>query len=308
MKFQRRGYVLVTSLGLLVLAATLLMSMGRLSMDRAMQAREAQEELQRRWGQITTQRTVLPNVERILITLERRKQAPVAVHRAKIELGGQKFELILGDEQAKTNVNALLDLYDVERSESRLRTAMSGTGLAGEIKLRVGPVPASLPTTRQAILRRYVTGYGQVIDFDDSTAPQKLLAARGNGPAVLELVTLWGDGRLNIRRASGASLALMDSPPLTRIDVERLIEARNNMYDPRPKIGSPAMTPGAAEPVFRLMGEAQLSGDKTNLHLMLGSRCHSLWIIVRDGRREWYSLVVSDQSDPNEPRVETLVW
>jgi hypothetical protein len=185
---------------------------------------------------------------------------------------------------------------------------MSGTGLASEIKLRVGPVPASLPTTRQAILRRYVTGYGQVISLADSGAPQKLLAARGNGPAVAELVTLWGDGRLNIRRASGASLALLDSPPLTRIDVERLIEARNKMYDPRPRLNSAVATPGSAEPIRRLMEEAQLSAEKSNLHLVLGSKCHSLWIIVRDGRREWYSLAVSDETDSSETRVETLVW
>src|SRR5687767_4145203 len=106
MRYQRRGYVLVTSLGLLVLAATLLVSMGSLSMDRAMQAREAQEELQRRWGRISAQRPVLPNVERILARLERKKQGPVASHRVSIALGAQRVELVLADEQAKANVNA----------------------------------------------------------------------------------------------------------------------------------------------------------------------------------------------------------
>jgi hypothetical protein len=80
------------------------------------------------------------------------------------------------------------------------------------------------------------------------------------------------------------------------------------MYDPRPRIGSAGAVPGAAEPIYRLMEEAQLSVEKKNLHLRMGSGCHSLWIIVRDGRREWYSLVVSDQTDPSEPRVESFVW
>src|SRR5438105_761777 len=96
---QRRGYVLVTSLALLVLSATLLISMGRSAIDRTMRACQSQEELQRRWGQISCRRAILPFAETILTQLEKRERRPMPLHRASIRLGGQEFDLILADEQ-----------------------------------------------------------------------------------------------------------------------------------------------------------------------------------------------------------------
>lgn len=304
----RRGYVLVTALALLVLSATLLVSMGRLSLDRTLQARQSQEELQRRWGQISSQRAILLHSEQILLQLEGRQQRPIAAHRASINLGGQNFELILSDEQAKANVNALLDLYDQPRTETQLRAALSGSGLSAQLKLRPMHKPITLPSSRPSILPRYVTGFGQIFSLSDSTAPQILLASHVSSPAPAQLITLWGDGRLNIRRASPAALSLLDSPPLTQIDVQRLIEARNKLYQPNARPDSPAATPGFDDPIRRLLSQAAIAPNKSNLNLRLGSACHSLWIIVRDGRREWYSFAVLDETDAARPRSESFVW
>jgi hypothetical protein len=201
-----RGYVLVLTLGLLVLAATLMVSIGRASLRHAASAREAAEDLQRRWGVTSCRLAVLPAAEAVLLEQERRVRRPVAVHRATVRLGEQTFELVLADEQAKANVNVLLDEADAARVEQRLRTALAGSGAGHLVRLR--PVAAAVigarlpagattsPATRP-IVPQLVTGYGQV--YDDAW-PAKLMGPAG------ELVTFWGDGLLNLRRASPAAL------------------------------------------------------------------------------------------------------
>ena len=64
----------------------------------------------------------------------------------------------------------------------------------------------------------------------------------------------------------------------------------------------------AADPIRRLLTLAQLPSNKSNLHLTTTSKTHSLWIIVRDPRRQWYSLAVLDQSDADNPRSYSFVW
>jgi hypothetical protein len=302
---KRRGYVLVTSLALLVLSATLLISMGRTAIDRTMHARDSQAELQRRWGQISCRRAILPFAETILTQVERREQRPVAIHHAIIQLGPQEFHLIIGDEQAKANINALLDLTDKDRAESQIRGALPGAGLSAQIRLRPSLIPATFPTTRAAILPRLITSFGQILD---STAPQNLLASHGSSPAPAELLTMWGDGTMNIRRASAASLALLDSPPLTQIDIRRVLEVRNKLYLPGQNAPQAMGAALPTDPIRGLLAQANIATNKANLHLTMGSRCHSLWIIVRDGRREWYSLEVLDRTEKDRPMSQSFVW
>src|SRR5947208_5651382 len=117
---HRKGYILLTTLALLVLSSTLLVTLARTSIQRTLEARQSQDDLQRRWGQISCQRALLPNVETILINQEKLHQRAVPTYRASIRLGPQIFELVLADEQSKTNVNALLDLTDKPSTESHL--------------------------------------------------------------------------------------------------------------------------------------------------------------------------------------------
>src|SRR6185295_2157818 len=118
---KRKGYILLTTLALLVLSSTLLVTLARSSIARTLQARQSIEDLQRRWGQISTQRALLPHAESILANQERLHQRAFATYRASVQLGAQVFDLVLADEQARTNVNALLDLTDKPATESHLR-------------------------------------------------------------------------------------------------------------------------------------------------------------------------------------------
>jgi hypothetical protein len=297
---QRRGYILLTTLALLVLSSTLLVTLARTSIERSAQARQSHEDLQRRWGQISCQRALLPHAESILIQREKRHQRAYPSYRATIQLGPQFFDLTLADEQAKTNVNALLDLTDKPRAESQLRTTFSN--LASQIRLRTSPIPTSGPTTRP-ILPRFLASFGQIFD---STPPQNLLTQRFDKPAPADLLTLWTDGQINIRRCSPASLSLFNSSLLTQLDIRRLIETRDTLYSKNPP--PPSAQPLPADPIRRLLAQAQIPPNKANLHLTTTSKSHSLWIIVRDPRRQWYSLEVLDQTDSDHPRSYSFVW
>jgi hypothetical protein len=298
---KRRGYILLTTLALLVLSSTLLVTLARSSIGRSLEARQSHDDLQRRWGRISCQRALLPHAENILINQEKLHRRPFPTYRAGVQLGMQQFDLVLADEQSKANVNALLDLTDKPRTESQLRTTFSN--LAAQIRLHPSPPPASGPTTRP-ILPRYLTSFGQIFD---STPPQNLLAQRFDRTAPADLLTLWTDGQLNIRRCSPAVLNLLDNPPLTQLDIRRLIEARDALYSKKPP-PAPTATPLPADPVRRLIAQAQIPPSKASLHLTTSSKSHSLWIIVRDPRRQWYSLAVLDQSDPDHPRSWSHVW
>ena len=47
-------------------------------------------------------------------------------------------------------------------------------------------------------------------------------------------MTVWSDGQLNMRRCSPTALALLN-PSLTQLDIRRLIEARDALYNKNPQ-------------------------------------------------------------------------
>jgi hypothetical protein len=284
------------TLAVLVLAAAALTSTGRLAVQHASRAREAERALQRRIGIASCRAAILPHAEQILQTQEVRRKVPMVRHHAALRLGEFTLDLIVADEQAKTNVNALLETAPATVVANRLRQAMTGTGLLGAVVLR--------PVIRNDRLQ--VSSFGQLFDGLD---PQVLLASRAGVPAPSDLLTCWGDGAINVRRASEASLRLRLSPPWTALDVSRLVGARREMFDATKTspANSSSASPAPRDPLARLLQTAQIRTGPSGLTLR--STCHSLWIITRDGRREWYDLAVEDASDDRAgPRVFTFSW
>ena len=73
---QPRGYVLVLTLAVLMLASSLLVGIARVSLEHATEARRVQNELQRRWAMASVRTAILPFAEKILThqeTLSRRR-------------------------------------------------------------------------------------------------------------------------------------------------------------------------------------------------------------------------------------------
>lgn len=318
----RGGYVLVMTLGLLVLAATLLVGVGRASVRRALEARLEQAELQRRWGTASCRQAVLPYASEILARAEAERNRPVPVLRASVELSGRRYDLIVADEQAKANVNALLERGDKRGAEARIREAMSGSGLGNALNLRPEPLPPRAGAVAGATSQpagnvdppRWISGFGQV--FDD-VGPERLLGRDGNAP--VERLTCWGSGAVNLMRVSDASLRLAASPLMSNLEIGRLIDARNAGFAPRTKKAPLAagIRPGAVagngtanlDAAARLLAEARVDPKVRRVVAVTStSTCFSLWVVSRDGRRAWYRLYVSDASNPKEPHVDAFAW
>ena len=318
---RRRGYVLVMTLALLVLCATMLVTVSRASLRHATAARSARDDLQRKWGAISCQRAVLEHAEHILATAEAERKKPVPILTTTLRLGAPEFELILADEQSKANVNAILANSDVPRTEARIREALAGSGLANDVKLRptYGRIALPLPEAGQATTidtgntALAVDALGQI--FDDVPPARLLRRSAGGKSAPAELLTCWGTGAINVRRAHEGALLLAAGRSLTRVEINRLIDARDALFAAK-RIDNPApetpegqpRTPG--ERLRALMHEtaAQSLKNRGNLGLLETSACHSVWIITRSPRREWYDLAVLDRSNPDRPATHTFSW
>jgi hypothetical protein len=314
--FTRRGYVLIVAMGLLVLSATLLVAVSRGAMQRALSARIAADELQHRWAILSSRAAILPFAETILTEQEAKRHVPIPALHARLQLGDESFEFIIGDESAKANVNLLADHVDRSVAEDRLRIGLSGTGTLSNIHLRPGDLdaliqtsPTSAPTSRPAktiaMPRVLFTGFGQV--FDDAS-PSRLLGRDGSAN-VADILTCWSGGQVNLRRVSPAALKLASGVNLSGIDQGRLLTTRNLLLQGK-RIPPPKAGPIEPDPVAALISSAGVDpkGVAALPPFTLQSTCHSLWIISHDSRRTWYDLFIVDTTDRNHPRSLRFAW
>lgn len=296
---HHRGYVLVVTLALLVLAATLMVGVGRASLRRTLAARQAADDLQQRWGVVSCRAAVLPMAENLLVAAEQKVRKPMPVMRASVQLGEQRFDLIISDEQAKANVNVLIEESDAPRATSRILAALSGTGIANQLRIRpdarlrlpgvtTSPSKTTQPATTASTTPstapaapQFVTAYGQVFD---ALAPQKLIGSLAGQLAAADMITCWGNGQINLHRVSERALTLAASPRMTAIEIRRIIEARSS---------ATTQTAVAPPPGIRA---AQTSS------------CHSIWIISRTKQRDSYDFTVRDESDASHPNDQSFVW
>jgi hypothetical protein len=309
--------VLVMTLGLLMLAATLLVTIGRASTRRVLQARLEERELQRRWATVSSRNAILPFAGDMLARQEAVRGRPMPTYTESIVLNQQRISLIISDEQAKANVNLLLERSDKLRAEAALREALAGSGLGNSIFLR--PEPSARAEVAPQVRGggsappgppNWFSGFGQILS---NVGPDRLIPGGPLAPA--SQITCWGSGAVNLMRVSEPALRLAGAPALTTIEADRLIDARNKAFGPTTVKKQPtplfrseqqATTPDA---VGRLLAQARVD-PKTRLNLALTSTstCYSLWVVGRDGRRADYRLFVMDSSNPQSPRIEAFAW
>jgi hypothetical protein len=289
--------VLVVALALLVLSATVMVGLSRAAIRHAAAARDAQAELQRRYGSMSIRRTVLPRAESILAGAEAVSNTSLPSLRRQIRLGNFAYELIVGDEQSKANLNRLAERSDGQSIEMRLMEALSGTGLGRRVRV----TPAPLTLHEGAGLAHRFTGIGQVFDLT-RLAPEQLLQLGRTGPAPIDLVTVWGDGRINLRRASATSARLVLVPPLSSIEVEKLLAGAGEQRSPQPN--------EPTDPLTRLLAQVNVphSLEGRSIGVTLASTCHSIWVIADDSRRRWCEMEVLDTTDPDRPILSYFSW
>ncbi len=273
---ERRGFVLPMILVLLVLAAFAMAGAAQRSFDRAVLATQAEQRLRRDWTLRSATLSLTPQIERILADQEAQAFEPVARHDARLTVNGYRMDMVFSDEQAKININTLLELRG-KRVTERVIDEMTFTSAATiHLALPSGVIPA------ERSQRRPITTWSQVaqdIRVDD-LAPfdQNTLASH---------FTCWGDGRINIRRASAGAIETLLSPALSTGDAETIVRVQLE----RPGIG----LEGAI---------AQLELSKRDLEVVKQrltdqSSCYALWLRLEGNSRTYDRLIVHEGGEPD---------
>jgi hypothetical protein len=311
-KRHPRGYVLLLTLMLLAIAAAALAGACRAALQKTLLASRAQEDLQRRWGVISCRAALLPKAERVLAASGDRTSPET---RLDVALGRQSMSLIFGDEQAKANVNLLYALGKRDGADQAVRRIVGVIGADVRVELR--PILIQAPEDElnepeppkhalrsngdeQDLLELEVQpafeAWGQIFA---GARPNLLLGRRGTLPSVAGSLTCWGDGAVNVRRASSETLLRVCENVLRPAEVRKLIAARDK--DPDWDLWETMDTLNLPED--RYANAEQLLTDR--------SACFSLWIVSRGGGGEgrgWYDLAVSELAGGTAGGIKTFSW
>ena len=271
---QPRGYVLVTVLVLVLIAGLAAAAAVRHSMDESLSAQASLRDVQYRWGALTLERALLPSAGRLIEAYEEELRRPVAARTFHVALGQLEFEVRLEDEQAKVNAGRLLgDVADLPAAERKLRELLSGTDAAGRVRVRGATPDAELPR---------LGSYAQIVEQCGARELFRQNDVRGDGLA--DRLTCWGDGRLNVYRASPASLRWALSPAVDLARVQELAALRDQV----PRLG-----------LSQMLDRLELT-DAQRHHadgaLTERSRCHSVWTVARSRGFARFRLSIADAS------------
>ena len=222
---NRSGYVLLVVMAASILVVTVLGTLAKISLRRAVEAHDAAISLQQRWGSLTLQRVLLekaPTIfetrQKILEGLSPDAPPPAPYIRDAITIGDVTFDILLGDEDAKLNLNAVYHQVGRQKTEKAIVQA-TGSHLRLNLNLAPAVAPQSISRERTKLSLRNngveeegeeappvpdaFGSWGQVFDITS------LQAQAGSDlilPIVTTKMTCWGSGQLNFRRASDEAI------------------------------------------------------------------------------------------------------
>lgn len=223
-KRNRHAYVMLVVISVSVLMITLLSALANLSLRRGLEAADAERSLQQRWGAITLERALLSQAPKLFETREALAaeqdpgQPAEPFLRTAITLRDVTFDVLLGDEDAKLNLNALYHQSgEVDAARAAMEIIGPGAGRALKLLPAVKPIAmdqASLgqnnrdqggdeDAEQEIGLPLAFRSWGEVFDL-------RTLSETSGGPAALPNLTTgmtcWGNGQLNFRRASDEAI------------------------------------------------------------------------------------------------------
>lgn len=320
MRKQRRrdrGFVLLWTLALLMLASVVMLDLTRRSARSAVQAVQAQDELQRRWAMISCRKAMLRQAEAMLARAEEKKHTTVTAASASQQLGEWQLEVVVSDEQAKANINSLYAALGARRTIPVVQRLAAAVSVFAQLNLRPDPRAAiDSDSTNEGEPSAPQSGpppfscWEQIVESSDPNRTREQADALARG------LTLWGDGRLNVRRATPESIRLFLEPHASSIQIARLLQARQE----RPN-----------EKLEQWMAALELTPEESaamGQWLTDQSSCYSVRITARNGQRtysEWAAIgppfVYHDASEPTtqpasqpatpspiEAQVHRIIW
>lgn len=284
------GFALLMTLVLLALAAVALAGVASRSLTAAVEARDAEQAVQRQWAQRSARSTLLARAPHAFADAElppsdeaanredddasrgtgnrnasSGRFEPLTRIAFHCELAGLSYRFVLTDEQARFNVNA------VDRRASTPTFTRRVEPLIGDADLD---------------LRRPATGPGGrllIASFDQlfQHAPPEALLGTDRRPGPATRVTCWGPGTVNVRRAPDAVVAAACDDALSSRVIDDLLEARRRSPD--------ATLTGLLDTLDRVTSEQR---ERLRGVLTEASSTFGLWIVAQRPQRAWHSFSV----------------
>lgn len=274
------GYALVLTLVMLSLTAVMVGTLAQTSGSAALQAKDAERELQLKWAEASCRHVLVPVMrDRLQSELDDWRstddgqdlthQRPASSISTSFELGGVWVVARMDDQQALPNLNTLLTQRDNGQPTDIQALLASQAGI-GE-RLKAQPLEESIA---QRIGARAYTSWGQL--YPDATpqslsglnpsaqSPQStIIDDEGNNPIPF---TLWGNGTLNLWTASPAAVHLALGERLSPDKIARLLELRQTHRD-RP-----------ARQLVQMLNLGPSERAAARLALTDQSQTHTLWL------------------------------
>lgn len=281
--------MLLLVLLVLAIAAAALAAVSRLSLRKALAARRAEEDLQRRWAVAGCRAVLLPKAEAVLSRTEKETGAPAAEAHREVRIGGHELTLVFADEQAKANVNLLHRAGGPAGAERAVRRLIQAVDLAVDLR----PLPhAASPSSEEP--PPLFESFGQVFE---AAHPARLIDATGPARASpASVLTCWGDGALHFRRAPAEALREVAARHAGGALANRLVQIRDK---------HPGIDVSQALDQIKLSETAREALEEL---LVDESSCHSLWIVTRRRDRSVYDLAVLDESSEEGGRPLVFSW
>lgn len=282
-----RGFALVLTLMLLVMAGAALAGVSRTSLSRATAAQQAEEDLQRRWATLSVSQTLLAQAPRLVTEANEASDQPLAVITQTLTLGGQDLLLHIADEQAKFNMAARTASASSEQALAALRRLLQT--MANDAQPRL-----ALPESSD---QQSIGSFEQLLV---APTPGQLFGDQ-NQPGLTQVLTLWGDGRVNFSRAAYEVLDEAGGDVLGAGKVHELAGLRRQM---------PGLSLARAMALLELGDDqqAQIAARLTDR-----STCYSVHVQMRSRHRRFDRLSIIDSSEhegrtTTDPRLIVLAW
>jgi len=305
-----RGFALLLTLVLVMIAGVVLASVVRIGAAKAVHTHDALESLQRRWATTTMRHTLLSQAETVLQGAERGqwddddafvyadpKEQPINEVRVRLKLDGADYELVFSDEQTKLNPQAMLDwakprdvaqvvqalissldddeasrmVFDAQQLEA-LYEQMQDKADADR-SVGSGATNAAADSSSQPR-----SGFGRWLD---PALPRQLVGEQLGG-GLASVMTFWGDGRLNAKRTNTRVIVEASKPLLSAGDAASLENIHRR---------------DASQDLSAWLGELDRL-DSVEQSLVAGlltsqSQTYGLWVVAHGKTRSWYSFSVS---------------
>ncbi len=236
---NRQGVTLLIVVAFIVIAGLALVGVAQQSFRLATDSVNSEAELQQRWGTISLQRTLLRSAPKLFADLDQRSlqsgnSGPFpSTIQTEVLLGGVKFDAMLGDEQAKLNLNSLY------HRRGTIAVELAAQKLAGRNRLRTRLAPETKSISNQPSSPRLGSDasnesatddelekaastppaafrhWGQIYDLSaptqagstNASSRSKSLHKKWVLPQTTLQLTCWGRGEVNIMRASDDVIA-----------------------------------------------------------------------------------------------------